>query len=128
MRNYKLLFGIIIVISVFAFAIFNVWIFSQSSKKNNASSLETIRQSAASSDPTKRVATFPSDDGSKRIPTTIPTATPTPRPTGPGNYACSPDGACNSYSNEMRKQYCTITYADNLCLDQCKDKSKTCTK
>lgn len=57
-----------------------------------------------------------------------PTPTPTPRPTGPGDYACDPYGQCNLYSNEMRKQYCTVTFADSLCLDSCGEKTKQCTK
>lgn len=57
-----------------------------------------------------------------------PTPTPTPRPTGPGVYACSPEAACNLYSDTMRESYCTTTYADSLCLDQCGDKAKQCTK
>lgn len=58
----------------------------------------------------------------------VATPTPTPRPTGPGDYACSPEGVCNLYSDEMRKQYCTTTYADPGCLDQCGDKAKQCSK
>lgn len=57
-----------------------------------------------------------------------PTPTPTPRPTGPGDYACDPYGQCNLYSNEMRKQYCNVTFADSLCLSQCGEKTKQCTK
>lgn len=60
--------------------------------------------------------------------TPTPTPTPTPRPTGPGTYACDPYGQCNLYSDEMRKQYCSITFADSLCLDQCGEKTKQCTK
>lgn len=50
------------------------------------------------------------------------------RPTGQGEYACSPAGDCNLYSNEARKAYCTQTYADSSCLDQCGDNTKLCTK
>lgn len=57
-----------------------------------------------------------------------PSPTPLPRPTGPGVYACDPYGQCNLYSDAMRKQYCTITFADSLCLDQCGEKTKQCTK
>ncbi|GEM_PF-3368601 len=57
-----------------------------------------------------------------------PTPTPTPRPTGPGDYACDPYGQCNLYSDEMRKQYCTKTFADSLCLNQCGEKTTQCTK
>lgn len=57
-----------------------------------------------------------------------PTPTPTPRPSGPGAYACDPYGQCNLYSDAMRKQYCSVTYADSLCLDQCGEKTKQCKK
>jgi len=58
--------------------------------------------------------------------TPLPTPTPTPRPTGPGQYACSPIGTCKDYSDEVRKEKCTVTYADSLCLDQCADTTKQC--
>lgn len=61
-------------------------------------------------------------------PSQIPTPTPTPRPTGPGPFACSPDGTCNNYGETMRKQQCLVTFADSLCLDNCDDTSKRCTK
>lgn len=57
-----------------------------------------------------------------------PSPTSTPRPTGPGDYACDPYGQCNLYSDAMRSQYCTRTFADSLCLDQCGEKTKQCTK
>ncbi|MBI3955788.1 hypothetical protein HY339_00875 [Candidatus Gottesmanbacteria bacterium] len=61
-------------------------------------------------------------------PTPMATPTPTPRPTGPGKYACSAEGDCNLYSDEARRQYCTTTYADSLCLDQCADPATRCGK
>lgn len=61
-------------------------------------------------------------------PSQIPTPTPTARPTGPGPFACSPDGTCNRYGEDARKQYCTVAFADSLCLDNCDDTSKRCTK
>lgn len=56
----------------------------------------------------------------------VPTPTPTPRPTGPGPYACAFEGACNIYSDEVRVQKCTVTYADSYCLDKCGDPAKRC--
>lgn len=62
--------------------------------------------------------------------TPAPTAAPpTPTPTpiqGPGKYACDPDGVCGAYSDTMRAQYCTASYADRNCLGQCIDSSKRC--
>ncbi|MCJ7826358.1 hypothetical protein MUP56_01935 [Patescibacteria group bacterium] len=59
-------------------------------------------------------------------PTGGPTPTPTPRPIGPGQYACSPIGTCKDYADDVRKEKCTVTYADSLCLDQCADPTKQC--
>lgn len=59
-------------------------------------------------------------------------AKPTPIPTahllGPGPYACSPEGICNLYSDDVRKTACTVTFADWQCLDSCADTAKRCTK
>ena len=57
-----------------------------------------------------------------------PRDTPTPQPTGPGEFACAPDGTCNRYGEDARKQYCSVTYADTLYLDSCSDTTKQCNK
>lgn len=54
--------------------------------------------------------------------TTIPTPTPD---LGPGNWACSPEGLCNSYSEELR-QSCPRTFGDHNCLGQCRDPAIRC--
>lgn len=104
-RRHKFFFGLIIALCVLLYAAFNLWVY-RFAINGKASSPTTLWQTVTSS----------------------PSPTPTPRPTGPGEYACSPEGDCNVYSNEMRRQYCTQTYADSRCLDQCGDKNKLCTK
>ena len=62
-------------------------------------------------------------------PTPSPTSTPAPSPTplqGPGTYACDPLGICGDYSEEMRKDNCTVTYADRNCLHACADPVNRC--
>ncbi len=76
--------------------------------------------------PIRARQSFPSPTTDDRKPTATPT--PTPRPDGPGDYACAPEGVCNLYSDEVRNQYCTTTYADPGCLDACGDAAKRCTK
>lgn len=124
-------FGVIVTVGVLLYATFNVWVYQYSS--GNAPSPKALWQTV-----TKSTTSFPGLTGLnpvKKQGSTLPessspppTLTPTPRPTGPGSYACSPEGTCNLYGDAVRTQYCTKTYADSLCLDQCKDKSKQCTK
>lgn len=101
---------------------FNVWIFffakSGGLKTNPVTTItEKIKSLGTSQSPKSSTPERPTHS-----------PTPTPRPTGPGDYACDPYGQCNLYSDEMRKQYCTVTFADSLCLDQCGEKTKQCTK
>lgn len=56
-----------------------------------------------------------------------PTPTPLPK-NGPKPYACSKEGVCNLYSDQTRKDFCSVTYADPSCLSQCGDTAKRCTK
>ncbi len=100
--------------AVILYAVLNVWVFR-------------IATSGRSVLPI-RINTDKSTSPQAKEQKPVATPTPTPRPTGPGVYACSPEAACNLYSDTMRKQYCTTTYADSLCLDQCGDKTKQCTK
>ncbi len=58
----------------------------------------------------------------------VPTPTPEKPLTGPGDYACSPEGMCNLYGDNQRTQYCKDTFADPFCLLQCGNKAKQCTK
>lgn len=59
----------------------------------------------------------------------LPDLSPTPRPTGPGTYACSPQGVCNHYKNPENEEFdCPVTFADLHCLDQCEDLTKRCKK
>lgn len=56
----------------------------------------------------------------------LPATTPTPRPTGPGPFACSSLGSCKIWNTQIQKDNCTVTFADNNCLDQCGDITKRC--
>ena len=58
-----------------------------------------------------------------------PTSSPTPRPTGPGTYACDPNGICNEYDGPEKPEYdCPKTFADRFCLDSCEDLTVRCKK
>jgi hypothetical protein len=99
-----------IIVAILLVAGFNIWVFRYA-KEGKA--------------PSVFQGTF---SGVQTTPPVVPffSPTPTPRPTGPGDYACDPYGVCNKYSEEARKQFCTVTFADSLCLDQCGDKTKQC--
>lgn len=136
LHRHKLLFGVIIFISIFAYAGFNLWVYryAKSSKGSSPTTLwQTVTKAGAGfpgateQDPVTSSSVIPADAGIQR---TTPSAspTPTPRPTGPGEYACDPYGVCNRYSEKARTQYCTQTYADSRCLDQCGNKEKQCAK
>lgn len=124
----------LVAIAATLYIAFNVWIFffatSGGLKTNPVTTITEnikrfggLRSLTAPSEPTD---SREAKSATPERPT--PTPTPTPRPTGPGDYACDPYGQCNLYSDEMRKQYCTKTFADSLCLDQCGEKTKQCTK
>lgn len=129
-HRHKLLFMVVIFVGILLYAGFNFWVYRYA-KRGSAPSPEALLETVSN-----KGAGFGGFQGKAqgRIPTPAPraspapTATPTPRPTGPGDYACDPYGVCNKYSDEARKQYCTMTYADFRCLDQCGDKEKQCTK
>lgn len=113
----RIVIGGIIIIAVVLYSGFNIWVY-RLAKSGGAPQSEKILQPI-----TGKGAGFGSfqRESEGHIPTL------TPRPTGPGPFACSPDGACNSYGEEMRKQ-CPITFADYRCLDTCDDASKRCGK
>lgn len=98
---------------VILYAFLNVWVFRYATSSRQPEGARTQKSVVPPQAREQKLAATP---------------TPTPRPTGPGVYACSPEAACNLYSDTMRGQYCTTTYADSLCLDQCEDKAKQCTK
>lgn len=109
----------LVAIAAVLYIAFNVWFyFFTTSGGLKTNPITTITEKIKSFDSPK--------SSSPQRPT--PSPTPTPRPTGPGAYACDPYGQCNLYSDEMRKQYCTVTFADSLCLDQCADTTKRCIK
>lgn len=137
-RVHKIFFGLIIAVAVLLFAAFNVWTF-QWAKSGKAPSpealLQTIippRQSFQRLNPATQGLTLPDPNSPPVIPNSPPvipaSPTPTPRPTGPGEYACDPYGVCNRYENAARKEFCTVTFADRFCLDQCGEKEKQCKK
>lgn len=108
----------IIAIAVIVYAAVNVWVYR----------IATSRRTTQRSEAPIHVDTDTSLAPQRRENKPTATPTPTPRPTGPGKFACSPEGVCNLYSDEVRKTYCTQTYADALCLDQCADPTKRCSK
>lgn len=107
----------IVAAAVIVYAALNVWVFRYATSGRVASPMEAIKSGGFPSAAPKALETKPTA-----------TPTPTPRLTGPGTYACSPEGVCNLYSDQMRKDYCTQTYADALCLDQCADPAKRCSR
>ncbi|MEK9143029.1 MAG: hypothetical protein AAB481_00145 [Patescibacteria group bacterium] len=129
-RRHKLLFGVIVTVGILLYAAFNVWVYQYSTSGKGSSSPAVIRQAVTSPGAGFNVLKGNSlpKQGVTFTGTPAATPTPTPRPAGPGQYACSPEGTCNVYSDGTRKQYCTTTYADNRCLDQCGDKEKQCKK
>lgn len=120
--------ALLVTIAAVLYIGFNIWVFyfskSGGLKTNPAATItEKIKSFGG-----LRLDKSPKSSLPKSPAAPLPSPTPTPRPTGPGVYACDPYGQCNLYSDEMRKQYCTVTFADSLCLDQCGEKTKQCTK
>ncbi len=109
-KRHKLLFGVIIAVSILLYAAFNVWVWQVST------SSKTV---------TKSTTGFPGLTGSG--PVIISSLTPTPHPTGPGPYACDMFGVCNYYEDTKRAG-CPKTYADRSCLNECENKDVWCTK
>lgn len=128
-RRHRLLFGLVVTIGVLVYAAFNVWVY-QYSKSGKATSPSALWQTITASRAGFGVLKGDSLSNSSPAPTPSPspTPTPTPRPTGPGEYACDPYGVCNRYGDAARLEFCPVTYADSLCLDQCGDKEKQCAK
>ncbi|MEK7141013.1 MAG: hypothetical protein AAB800_00535 [Patescibacteria group bacterium] len=118
-RRHKILFGFIATIGVLIYAAFNLW-FYRYSTSGKAPSPKAVWQALKDDTPPRRGVIFTE--------TVTPASTPTPRPTGPGQYACSQEGVCNVYSDAARTQYCTVTFADSRCLDQCGTKENQCKK
>lgn len=121
LHRHILIIGILIFVGLLLYAAFNLWVYRYATGGNAPLPREVWQKV------TKSGAGFQAVTGlNPATPSSSPTSSP--RPNGPGSYACSPNGTCNVYSDEIRKQYCTTTYEDNRCLDQCEDKSKLCTK
>lgn len=110
--------AVIVAVAVIVYAAVNVWVYR----------VATSGRASSPSTAPIRVDTDKSLAPQARDVKPTATPTPTPRPTGPGTFACSPEGVCNLYSDEMRKTSCTTTFADTLCLDQCTDSTKRCSK
>jgi len=102
-KTFLIVAGVVLVV-VYFFLNISIWMYAKGAKKAAQTEVET------------EIAVPPSP---------IP-PTPTPRPTGPGPYACSIIGMCKLYDDTVRKENCTVTYADPLCLDQCADPTKQC--
>lgn len=128
-RVHKILFGVTVFIGVLLYAAFNLWVYKYSS--GNAPSPKALWQTVQTVtglNPVKKQGSTLPESGLTIGTPQPPTPTPTPRPTGPGEYACDPYGVCNKYSDEARKEFCTVTFADSQCFDQCGDKTKQCKK
>lgn len=133
-HRHKILFGIMVCVGIIVYASFNVWVYrhATSSKVLKGDSLPFKDQGKPQG--VTLTPVIPANAGIQNTitptptPTPTSTPTPTPRPTGPGQYACSPEGACNLYGDEVRTQYCTKTYADSKCLDECGKKENQCAK
>ncbi|MBI3343170.1 hypothetical protein HY032_03360 [Candidatus Gottesmanbacteria bacterium] len=147
-----------IVLGLLLYAGLNVWVFryakeggqksassgtpQQNQTSASPSLIERIRDAAKSSagelkkigGPSPNPTPIHIDTGKSIAPGFTPAPSrgaPTPTPTplqGPGTYACSKEGVCNAYSDQARKDFCTVTYADPTCQGQCGDTAKRCTK
>lgn len=64
--------------------------------------------------------------GTVALPGFNPGATPTPTPPPqPGQYACDPNGICNSYGDPVASG-CPVTYAASNCNNACGDPANRC--
>ncbi len=143
-RHHGILFWLVVVIVAGAYVAGNAWLYlSVSGKRGHAPTTVPSAIRRFYEEGTERATTTPGASSGQRVtqpsvpgqpetrtsaPTPTATPTPTPRPTGPGHFACSAEGDCNLYSDEARKQYCSVTYADNRCLDACGDPATRCRK
>lgn len=129
MKNpIKLILVSLSLLGLIGYIAFNIWLFRSSIfGSNTVNTVQSIIPSRESPTPTQNIPALLTPLSSKP---SLPTAPNTPIPTaaplqGPGRYACDPLGLCNDYSDEMRK-FCTTTFADRHCLNQCGDQTKWC--
>ncbi len=64
--------------------------------------------------------------GTAVAPTSVLAAPVTGGASGTGTFACSPDGQCRAYSEDVIKANCPKRFADVNCSNQCADKSIQC--
>ncbi len=126
----KLVLLALTVVGLLLYTGFNVWLF-QTNQKKPAVTNQTTNQ-GASQQASGFLNGLSEKQGNQATSTGqtspySPTPTPTPRPTGPGRYACDPNGICGDYGDEQRKS-CPVTFADRYCLDSCGDKTKWCSQ
>lgn len=121
-RKHRVLLIGLAVVFVTLYITGNIWFYFYVTGKifTNTGSTRKTKQGIGNQ------TTTTSSAGGNSFQETAPTPTPTPRPTGPGSYACDPVGQCKLYSDAVRKEKCTVTYADLLCLDRCGDTAKRC--
>lgn len=119
--HHGILFWSVVTALTIGYGLFNFWVY-RFATSGKAPSPTKIWQTV-----TKSGTGFPGVTEQSPSPPRTPSPTPLPRPTGPGNYACSAEGDCNLYSDEMR-QSCPATFADSRCLDSCTDTGKRCKK
>lgn len=129
LHRHKFIFGIIVTVGVIVYIAFNLWVYRSATGGNTPLRKEVWQKVTKSGAGFQTVTGLnPATPFSSPPAEQDPAPRDTPRPTGPGSYACSPEGTCNVYNDETRKQFCTTTYADNRCLDQCGEKEKQCKK
>ncbi len=105
------MFVLVLLAIVVAFLVWLLWYTVQ--KSNNQKPIPVTNQESTQNSP-------------QQYTVSTPTPTPTPRPTGPGQYACSAAGDCKDWDAQIQKANCTITFADNQCLDKCGDRAVRC--
>jgi hypothetical protein len=86
----------------------------------------TVAQPPRNSEKTVSVPTMVIPTATPVQPTATPVVIPTvPPKQGSGNFACSPEGTCNSYGGPALGT-CPVTFADSQCQQQCGDPAKRC--
>ncbi|MCX6792120.1 MAG: hypothetical protein NT149_03735 [Candidatus Gottesmanbacteria bacterium] len=146
----KILIITLVILGLAAYVALSFWVIGIIQGKKTVPFIQN--QNTAATTTALPQTNFPNDTQTAQPPTSTPTpkptSTPLPTPTlppastpplastplsaptslqGPGTYACDPDGICNDYSDQMRKN-CPKTFADTTCLGMCGTPSVRCPK
>lgn len=122
--HHGIIFWSVVAALTIGYGLFNFWVYRWATSGKAPSPKEIWQKVTTLSE---GFSELKAPSSSPIIPTSSPAPTPSVRPTGPGSYACSAEGDCNLYSDEMRKG-CPATFADSRCLDSCGDTGKRCKK